>query len=185
MKIRSKLLLLVLVVIMLGCKTSSKTTVSETQIKALDELLAQKSFEIRSDWALPLATNSMNSIANAGLLPPGNTAGRISLIGNSNYLRMKGDRIEADLPYFGERQMGGGYNPDGDGIKFEGTPEEYKVTQGTKAQNREITFKMRNKAEAFMVSIVVSPNLSSTIRVSSSQRFPIRYTGLIEAISEE
>ena len=63
-----------------GCGTVSKNTLAET--KALDELVVSKRFEIESDWALPLATNSLNSIANAGLLPPGSSANRISLVGN-------------------------------------------------------------------------------------------------------
>ncbi len=185
MKLEVKWIFLILVGTALGCGTVSKATYSEAEVRALDELLGQQSFEIQSDWAFPLATGSLNSISNAGLLPPGSAANRISLIGNSNYLKILGDRVEAYLPYYGERQMGGGYDRGSDAIRFEGVPKDYKVTKVAKTQGREIQFTITRSTEVFMVTVIVHPNLSTSIRVNSSQRFPIRYSGEATAISAE
>ncbi len=148
----------------------------------LNELVANKSFVIESDQALPMATNSLNSISNAGLLPPGSSASQINLIGNPNYLKVMGDSVAVYLPYFGERQMGGGYDNDGPGIKFEGVPQDMKINKDDEKHRYDIQFKMRDDSETFNVNIVLFPNLSSMINVNSSQRFPIRYSGHVSAL---
>lgn len=145
--------------------------------------MSMEHFEIRSDWALPLATNSLNSIANAGLLPPGSSAGQISLIGNANYVKVMGDSLSVYLPYFGERQMGGGYNSDGAGIEFIGVPKKMEITKDKEKQRYDIRFEFKKDSENFMVIITLLPNLQSTININSSQRFPIRYSGSVETLT--
>ncbi len=173
----------VLAGLMLSCGSSSKIT--DSKGKQLDDLVSSKHFEIISDMAFPLATASLNSISNAGLFPPGSSAGQISLIGNSNYLRILGDSVAVYLPYYGERQMGGGYDTDGAGIEFEGIPTEMEITQDKVKQRYDIRFKMKDDSENFNCNITLFPNLTSMISVSSSQRFPIRYSGQVSVISEE
>lgn len=185
MKLKIRLLFLILGVVLSGCGTSSKTIAPTAQSKMLDELVAQKSFQIQSDWAIPLMTNSLNSIANAGLFPPGSASNRITLIGNPNYVKVMGDSIAVYLPYYGERQMGGGYNSDGSAIQFKGLPEDYEITRNEKTQRYEMRFKMKNKTESFTVNVILFPNLTSTINVNSSQRFSIGYTGDVAAIPNE
>ncbi|MEB8329058.1 DUF4251 domain-containing protein [Flavobacteriaceae bacterium KMM 6897] len=183
MKRKIKPLLVLMVAMLIGCGTSSKTVTSPSQIQQLEELIASKSFQIQSDWAMPLMTNSLNSISNAGLLPPGSSGSQISLIGNSNFLMLEGDTISAYLPYFGERQMGGGYSTTDNAIQFKGIPEKYEVTENEKTQSKEISFNIDNKTESFRVFITLSPNLSSTINVNSSDRFSIRYRGQVAPLA--
>ena len=95
-------------VLFFSCGTGSKTAIAKSQETKLDSLIAAKNFIIRCDWALPMMTNSMNSLFNSGLFPPGSATNQINLIGNANYLKVVGDSVAAELPYFGERQMGGG-----------------------------------------------------------------------------
>ncbi|MGB5818402.1 MAG: DUF4251 domain-containing protein [Saonia sp.] len=178
-------LLLLLGVLVLGCGTSPKTTVPTAESKMLDEMVFQNAFQIESDWAMPLMTNSLNSIANSGLFPPGSNANRITLVGNDNYLKVNGDSISVYLPYFGERQMGGGYNSDGSAIQFKGIPEDYRIVQNKRKKRREIRFKMKKNTETFVVTVMLFPNLTSNINVNSSHRFPISYSGTIAAIPEE
>ncbi|MFT4830735.1 MAG: hypothetical protein ACI815_000371 [Psychroserpens sp.] len=177
MKLIINILTLLMLAILIGCGTSSKTVSSAAQIQQLEDLVASKSFQIQSDWAMPLMTNSLNSISNAGLLPAGSSGSQISLIGNSNFLMLEGDTISAYLPYFGERQMGGGYSTTDNAIQFKGIPEKYEVTKNEKTQSKEISFNIDNRTESFRVFITLSPNFSSTINVNSSHRFSIRYKG--------
>ena len=185
MGLKIRLSILLFAGVLFSCGTSSKTFVPTAQSKLLDELVSQRSFEIESDWASPQMTSSLNSISDAGLLPPGSAANRINLIGNSNYVRVKGDSVMVYLPYFGERQMGGGYDSDGGAIQFTGIPENYEVSQDGKRGSYDIRFNMKNKTESFEVTTTIFPNLASTIQVTSSHRFPIRYSGYAKSIPND
>ncbi len=185
MKLNFKHVAVLFAGITIGCGSSSKTVSSIAQIQQLEELVTSKSFQIQSDWAMPLMTNSMNSISNAGLLPIGSTGNMISLIGNTNFLKMEGDTISAYLPYFGERQMGGGYSNNDNAIQFKGIPKNYEVMEDKKSGSKEISFNINNRTESFRVFITLSPNLSSNINVNSTERFSIRYRGEVEPILSE
>lgn len=179
------LIILLVFLGLVGCGTSSKTVSPSSQSQQLDEWVAQNSFEINSDWAIPLMTNSMNQISNAGIFPPGSAANRISLIGNSNFLRFQNNTVSAYLPYFGERQAGGAYNGRNSGIEFDGIPEDLEISRDEKTLRHQIQFKIMDKTEAYNVSITLFPNLNSSIQINSSQRLTIRYNGRVSAPSKE
>ncbi len=162
---------------LIGCSTASKGVLSEAERKALDNLVAQKSFHIESDWALPLMTQGLNAVANAGLFPPGSNASRVDLTGNPNYVKVIGDSIAVYLPYFGERQMGGGYANSDSAIQYEGIPDNYEATWNEKKQRYDIRITMKHKTETYEMNLVLFPNLSCGINVNSSHRFSIRYNG--------
>lgn len=182
MKFRFQILIILFVGVLMGCGTSSRTARTQAQLKNLQELVASKSFEIESNWAMPLWTSSMNSISNAGLLPVGSSGSQISLIGNSNYLKVEGDSVSAHLPYYGERQMGAGYSNNTSAIQFKGVPENYRVIEDEKSNSKEISFNINNKTESFRVHISLYPDFSSNINVNSTSRFSIRYKGEVKPI---
>lgn len=171
--------------IVVSCSGSSKISDGKDKSKELDKLISNRSFEIISDRAMPMATASMNSISNAGLLPPGSSAGQISLIGNANYVKVINDSVAVYLPYFGERQMGGGYDRDGAGIEFNGIPEEMNIVKDSVKQRYDIRLKIKDDSEVFTIAVTLFPNLSSMINVNSSQRFPIRYSGSVRKMTNK
>ncbi|WP_228851523.1 DUF4251 domain-containing protein [Aegicerativicinus sediminis] len=159
----------------------------KAQKPTVEELLESKEFKIECDWAMPTVTNAMNRVGNSGLLPVGTNIGRINLIGNANYLKFMGDSISADLPYYGERQAGGGYNSSDGGIKFNGLAKDMKIEKNEKKGHYNIKFSINNNTESFNVNIRLFPNLNSTISIYSNQRNTIRYDGtasLLEAANE-
>ena len=178
-------LILLITALVLGCGTSSKNLVMQKQVAELDSLIAKKNFVIQSDKALPLMTTSMNSVANSGLFPPGSMQNQVSLSRSSNYLKIIGDSVAADLPYFGERQMGGGYNGNNGGIVFKGIPKKYEVIKNDKRQGFDIRFAIRNASESFNVQVALFPNRTSSINVTSSQRTAIRYEGVVSSLEED
>lgn len=183
---RSPLFILLLVsIVFTSCSSTSKTVLPTAQSRELDQWVAQKTFEINSEWAIPLMTNSLNQVANAGILPPGSSANRISLIGTSNHLRISFGELDAALPFFGERQTGGGYNSTDSGIILQGLPKNYVAVRDEKTLRHTIKFDVMNKTEAFDVTLILYPNLKSEIQINSSQRFPMRYTGRVKAIATE
>lgn len=168
-----------------ACGTTSRTNADLVKISYLNKLVTEGNFEINSYRAFPLITQGLLSVANAGLLMPGSTASSIDLIGNSNYLRVIGDSVSISLPYFGERQMGGGYGNNDNGIVFNGIPELYEVKWDDKKQRYQIEMQVRQRTETFQFYITLFPSLMSDINVNSTHRFSIRYSGQSKPFSEE
>jgi len=153
---------------------------------ALDQIISDGHYTILATWAKPMPSQGLNSIANAGLLPPGSSAARIDIAGTGGYLKMKEDSVVADLPYFGERQMGGGYDPDNAGVKFEGLPTDYSLGPIRKGDGYIMQFKIRDGQETFRVVAQIYASLSATISVASTHRNTIWYQGrLVESKGEQ
>jgi len=166
--------------ILVSCGSSKNA--DATTNKELNEWIADKSFEIESNFAMPTNTTAVNAVLNSNLLGPGMSSGQINLIGNPNYLRIKGDSIYADLPFFGERRMGGGYGQSDGGINIAGLAKDYKVT--TKRGMYIITFSARDKkgTEGYNFILNLSPSLTANFSVNSTQRTTIQYRGDVAAL---
>ena len=74
----------------LSCHTS-KPTINQVDVDALNTLLNSRQFHIESHMAYPQVTMAMQQVLSAGVLGPGNMAGSISLIGNENFLKISGE----------------------------------------------------------------------------------------------
>ena len=178
----NRFVLCLLVVFISSCK-SSKVKYTDAEISAIEALIESKSYTIVSDWANPQVTFAMQQVLNSGILQPGNTANAISLIGSPNHLTVSNDSISAYLPYFGERQMGAGYGDDG-AIELKGLLEDYEVSK-EKNNSYLIKFNANSKTERFNIFIQLFPNLKSDLRIQGSSRFPISYSGQVEAAEKE
>lgn len=164
----------------LSCGGASAIT--DVQRQEFKQLISNGRFEMVADWARPLTTNNLNQISNAGILPNGSTSNRINLIGNSNYFRMKGDSVEAYLPYFGERQMGGGYGSSSNAITFNGLARDLEIAPLDDDTGYKIEFTIAEGTETYQVHSELYPSMRSDLRINSNQRFPIRYDGKVSAI---
>ena len=163
----------------ISCSSSKRPT--DSDINRLRTLVEAKSFEFTADWASPMVTTSVSSVLNSGLLPPGSNASRINLVGNANYLKVFGDSVSANLPYFGERRFGGGYGSS-TGIEFDGIPKDYTQIYNSDKNNYTISFSIKNKTEQYIITMDVYPNNSASVSVNTNNRFFIRYDGKIEEI---
>jgi len=168
-----------------ACGTTSRTNADPDKISYLQQLVTGRNYEITSDWAFPLMTQGLAAVANAGLVMPGSNASSINLIGNPNHLRVMGDSVSVSLPYFGERQMGGGYNKNDVGISYDGIPESYDILWNEKKQRYQIEMHIRQRTEIIQFNILVFPSLKTDINVNSTHRFSIRYSGEVQPFSEE
>ena len=166
---------------MMSCGMS-KSNASAEEIAALEAMVNNRNFKIDSDWAYPRNTMAMQQVLNSGLLQPGNNAGAINLIGNSNFITISGDSISSFLPYYGERQMQVSYNGGDSAIQFDGLLEDYKVVKN-KNGSYTMSFEATSKSERFNTNITIFPNLRSNISLNSASRFPISYSGTV--IKEE
>ncbi|WP_245686445.1 DUF4251 domain-containing protein [Psychroflexus sediminis] len=162
------------VMIFTSCGNSREYTSDD--FKKLDQIIQDHYFEIEAEWARPLVTSALIQLDNVGLFAPGDNASQINISGESSHLRFQGVTVIADLPYFGERQMGGGYN-NSSGIKFEAKPEELEILKEKTKNQYLIKFNITENTENFKILLIVYPNFKSTLNISSSQRNPISYRG--------
>ena len=174
--------LLLLLAIFYSCGGSKAMIGTAAEKEQLQQLIATKEFEINATWAVPRVTNSFLQVANSGLLPGGSSASNINLIGNPNYLKFKKDSVFIALPYYGERQMGGGYNTNTIGINFEGNYEDYQENYIAAKQYYTIDFTVRNGTESLDFSIRLYDNLKTNMMVTSSHRTPIGFDGMVSEI---
>lgn len=182
-----KILVICSIVICLGsCGSGYYKTTQKTR-QALDTMVKSKSFIINSSWAQPQVTMAMQQLGNAGLIPNGSSPGNIDISSNTNFFKMANDSVKAALPFFGERQFGGGYNNTDGGIAFEGIPEDLQITKGDKS-DYDIRFNIHDKntpSERYQVFIKLFPNLSSTIDINSTHRYNIQFQGHVKALDVE
>ncbi|WP_343585578.1 DUF4251 domain-containing protein [Flavobacterium sp.] len=101
----------------------------------------------------------------------------IQLDYNTYFLKFKTDNTTCDLPFFG-RGYNVGYNSDG-GIKFEGKPENIKVEN--KKNNTILKATVRGSSDVYDLTFSIFYNGSTTLSVSSNNRGPISYDGIIYA----
>ncbi len=173
-------------VLIIGSCGSTQSILGTPQEKAMvDSLIANRAFRIVNQWALPTMSTSMMKLSSSGILGPGNSGQRIDLSGNGNYLEIKGDSVRAFLPFFGERQMGGGYNADGGGIRFDQVANDISFHYDESKNIHIVRFSAKDGSESFEVTLNVFSNKKSSLLVSSSQRDMIRYQGTIEQLPKK
>ena len=171
-----------MIVFTISCTSSKMHTTAE--VKALKDIMNDSVFEFEAQTANPMMTQGMNSISNAGLLPPGSTSGMIQLLGITNYLKVKGDSVMANLPFYGERRFGGGYGSS-TGIEFEGIPTSYTQVYNEEKNRYDIRFDISNDMEVYQVNLAVFPSMTANVSVASNQRNVIRYSGTIRSPKKE
>ncbi len=179
MKHRVYLLIISLVVLACG---SGKTAASPEQIQKLQRLVDAKDFEIISDMAYPQNTSAMSALQNSGLIQPGSNVNQINLIGNVNYLKIQGDSIFAELPYFGERQMNADYNGSDSSISIANVLQNYTVDTDEKEGSITVNFNAKTQRELLRFNIILYPNFKSSMFLNGPTRQPIRYTGRVNAL---
>ncbi len=169
---------------LLGCGTAQDLE-SDTGASQLRDFINSQYLEFRAEWANPMASQGLYAISNAGLLPPGSNVGAIQITGTNNFLKMQGDTITANLPYFGERRLGGGGYGGNTGIEFNGVPNAYNQVYNPEKNRLEISFEIADKTEDYDVRLTIFPNKNAGLSVNSNQRNSIRYTGAVVPMKKE
>ena len=169
---------LFLIALLSGC-SSTKTVIDDSH--EIHTLVSSKSFEFTADWANPMVTQSLNAVANAGLIAPGSTISRINIAGMGNFLKVSKDSVSADLPYYGERQFGGGYGAP-TGIEFDGIPDNYRQEFNAEKQFYTVSFQISDASDRYQVNMNIYPSASSSVTITMTNRFSIRYEGNVSSI---
>jgi hypothetical protein len=168
-------------ILLMACATTGKPTGADARDQRLDDLVAARTFSIAMQWASPMITSSLSQVLNSGLLPPGSNPGRIDIQGSNYYVAMHGDSVAASLPYFGERQRGGGYGTT-EGITFKGLAKDLSIEKSTKRQSYEVHFRIGDKTESYQVWMTLFAGGNANVRINSTDRFTITYDGVLQEL---
>jgi len=177
---KSKLLIYILYS-MLCIACSSTKEIPQEQLEALDVAVHELRFKINAKWAYPLSTDAtqiLNSLQPSGILANGN---RIRIDNSSGFLRIADDSIAISLPYFGVRQISGGYL-NNTGIKVNRVLEDWQLRDTKKNDQRVLSVTTRENGETYTINLRLFAKNNASIVITSSQRQSIRYEGVWEEV---
>jgi len=157
----------------------------EAQFQQLVKLIKSRSYQININAVYPFNTNASTQVINALLFPIGDSAARIDVTGDGNFLKVSNNNVEADLPYFGERRIGGNYGGTNSGIMFNKAPEDYHIKVNEKKKNVIVKFSANNLTENYTVILKVTLNNKAYISINSFHLNQISYDGSIVGLSNE
>ena len=103
---------------------------------------------------------------------------QVDLQSRTNYMRISNSNATADMPYFGVAHNPG-YGGGDSGVKFDGTPIDYKVEENDKKQKVIVKFRMKEKMEVYDCILTISSIENATFSVTSSRRSSITYYGKV------
>lgn len=155
-----------------ACGSNKKIT--DEELMAFKNTIENSKISFEATSANPVAFANVRGLE--GLLPPGSNLANINLVNNPNYFRIKNDSIFFDLPYYGELQMGMGYNRD-TGLKFEGVAKKKSTDFNPKKENYTITYSIATENETLSMFFTLFPNKTARLDVNSSNRTSIFYYG--------
>ncbi len=179
------IILFISTLVLISCGTTEMVNLTSIQNPSeTQQMILNRNFEFSASFANPMATNELNQIANSNLLGPGNSAGRISLIGNTNYLIVRNDSVNAYLPYYGTRQVITGIGNSTNAIQFEGLAKNYESNYDAKNNRTRVSFSAENGTENYDITITIYESKNADVSVRSSQRNGISYDGTISKITE-
>lgn len=147
---------ILLIIIITSCGTGRSGVVNSYE--ELEQLVDTQNFEIENDWAMPLGGD------------------RVNLIGNSNFIRFKGDSVDIFLPYFGVRHSGGSYGGDG-GIEYKGLAKDLEISKQEDKKRIVLEFDGKQSSENLDFMITIFSNGSANTMVNTSERSSISYQG--------
>ena len=166
-----------LCLVFLGCQSTQNVVADPVKEKQLKEWIDNKQIRVLANTASPIATQDMNQLS--FLLPNGSTPNRIVLVGGQDFFEMKGDSIAADMAYFGTRQLGGEYNSNRGGIKFNGKYDSYKMEYDEQKKVYKLLFKINDNRESFNLVLKIFHNHRMELYVNTSHRTAINYNGFV------
>lgn len=150
-------LLLLLVTISCG---QQKEAVGDTAAGSTEALINQKHYTFRART----------------LLPPG---GRTIQLTTNYDLRIAGDSLISFLPYFG-RAYSAPVGSNEAGFQFTSTSNDYQVDQRKKG-GWLISIRPKDHSDVQQMFLTVSQSGSASLQVTSLNRQPISYNGVINA----
>lgn len=170
-----------ILVVIVGCTSTKNKMIHPEELATFSELIEGKSYRFDAKRAYPMPSQAFNAVANSGILPPGSNSGVIDLTTTVSFVEVHGDSISGNLPFYGERQLGGGPGAPA-GIAFKGIAKSYEANYNGKQQRYDIKISVAGEQELFQLQLKAFPSGSTDLLVMSNTRTTISYDGTLEAL---
>ena len=143
-----------------GCNSTKKTvaSASESEMEAFVETL---------DFMFVTGLVETNSITD--------------FTSNVDFMKMRGDSVQMNLPYFGTHhvaRMGGGRG----GLRFTSKATDIRTSKNEKQKYFDLNFKVRDRSESISCKLRVYPTGRAMLSINSSQRSNAQYEGTIRPV---
>ena len=182
-----RVLLVFFSVLLLSC-SSTKQAAEKPTIEDLDALVEQREFTLNAEWAYPLGTAALNTIINSFSAATGNSGNSIYLSGQTAFIKVNGEDIDASLPFYGERRNGNIFNAKDTGVNFKGKPRNLVVEKNDKKKFYTIDFdidSLDSNTELFEVTMKLFHNNDFIVTINSTHRTSMTYRGKIKKTEEK
>jgi hypothetical protein len=157
----SSIFVLMLVIVNANAQQTAKQIKQQQKAASIKHKIDQQTYTFIAEYAQPLR------------------GGQRYLTADYYDLRVKKDSVIAYLPYFGRVYMDVPYNPTDDGIKFNSTKFDYKITEKKKG-GWTITIVLHDIRRTQNLLLDVYTNGSATLHVTSNSRDAITFLGYIK-----
>lgn len=152
-----------LILLFMACKTKEFTAEQLTQQKELKTKIEQKKFVF-----IPLSANTMS--------------GRNINLSSTYTFEVSGDTLKSNLPYFG-RAYSAPFDPSDGGINFTSTRFQYTCSAKKDGPYR-LVLKPEDLTKSHLQGLEISLEAGisgyGTLRITSNNRQPISFYGIIE-----
>lgn len=180
MKIKTILTVALLSMVAFGCSSSKKIVANNPE---LDRLMTEQFFVFHVKTVEPQVTAALANVRNSGLMDLGDTTSRIDATADGYFLKLEGEQLVVDLPYYGERPVVVNLAT-GTGISLTNIANNLSITKDAIKKGYKITFSTKSQTENYNFTLTVAANLSGTLVVLSSQRDRIQYQGNLSTVKE-
>lgn len=170
-----------------SCK-SNKVVNEEAKAKdlvVLETLLAQSNYHIDIVVAYPFSSVATTQVLITLLRNTGNTANRIDLRGNGDFIEIQNDSIKGYLSFFGERRLNaGGYGSSNSAIQIEEPLKDLTKNIDEDKVKLELEFSANQKGadnEKYDIQLQIYPNKNVSVNITPVYKTFMRYDGILKS----
>jgi hypothetical protein len=166
-----------------SCKTTKieKEKTKENDLAILENLFIQNDYHIEIDVAYPFNTASTAQVSNVLFRNTINSANRIDVRGDSEYIKIKNDSVKGYLSFYGERRINSGdYGGRNVAIQFDGPLMDLEKEINKDKGKVELEFtadQSGNDSENYTVKIEIFPNKEAVVNITPTYKTFMRYDG--------
>jgi hypothetical protein len=176
-----------LLCLVFACKSADITkSEQKTEVAAqLKTLLEKDVYYIELQTAFPFNTLATTQVLNGLFLQnTGNSASRVELSGEGNFIEISNDSVKGYLPFFGEQRFNAGsYGGRDLAIQFEGVLKDFEKSINTKKKKLEIEFSANHSddySERYDVRVELFARKNVIVHITPTNRTFIRYSGIMK-----
>lgn len=174
-----------------SCKisTAAKNKTKARDMVILDSLYAQTDYKIAIDVVYPFNTAATTRVSNALLWGTGDSANRINVRGEGNFIAIRNDSVDAYLPFFGERRLNAGnLGSNNTAIQFNAPLQDLSKQLNAEKRKLKLEFtadQKGNDSDRFEITLEIYPNKHVTVNITPVYRTFIRYDGRLEEFEKQ